>query len=163
LVQKREIALQPIDINGIVEEVLRLTTGDVLRCQVSVRNELASALPRVLADRIHLQQLILNLVVNAMDAMKDTPVADRVLSICTRRDGDDAVEVVIADQGHGIAPNKLSGVFDSFFTTKSDGMGLGLSIARSIVRSHGGTIRAENRPEGGAAFHFTLKVHDTVR
>jgi two-component system, LuxR family, sensor kinase FixL len=67
--------------------------------------------------------------------------------------------VVVADQGHGIAPSKLSGVFESFFTTKSEGMGLGLSIARSIVRSHGGRIWAENLADGGASFHFTLKVH----
>ena len=77
----------------------------------------------------------------------------------TRYDGGEEVEVVVADRGHGIAPDKLSGIFESFFTTKSEGMGLGLSIARSIVRSHRGRIWAENRADGGAAFHFTLKVH----
>ena len=95
---------------------------------------------------------------NAMDAMKDTPVASRLLTVSTRLDGDDAIEVVVADRGHGIAPDKLSGIFDSFVTTKSDGMGLGLSIARTIVKTHRGRIWAESLAGGGAAFHFTLKV-----
>ena len=158
LLSKREIRLQPVDLNATIVEVQRLAAADLLRQQIPVRNELAPSLPPVSGDRVHLQQLLLNLFVNAMDAMKDTPVASRLLAVSTRRDGADSIEVVVADRGHGIAPDKLSGVFESFFTTKSDGMGLGLSIARSIVRSHQGRIWAENRAGGGAAFHFTVKV-----
>ncbi len=159
LVQKQEICLQPMDLNANISEVLRLSAGDLLRSRVVVRNELAPSLPLVSADRIHLQHVVLNLVVNAMDAMKDTPAPNRFLTVRTSYDGGDEVEVVVADRGHGIALDKLAGVFDSFFTTKSEGMGLGLSIARSIVRSHRGRIWADNQADGGASLHFTLKVH----
>ncbi len=159
LVQKQEICLQPMDLNSTIADVLRLTTGDLLRTRVALRNELAPSLPLVFADRVHLQHVVLNVVLNAMDAMKDTPSASRSLTVRTSYDGGDDVEVVVADRGHGIAPDKLSGVFESFFTTKSEGMGLGLSIARSIIRSHRGRIWAENEPDGGASLHFTVKVH----
>jgi C4-dicarboxylate-specific signal transduction histidine kinase len=148
-----------MDLNANISEVLRLSAGDLLRSRVVVRNELAPSLPLVSADRIHLQHVVLNLVVNAMDAMKDTPAPNRFLTVRTSYDGGDEVEVVVADRGHGIALDKLAGVFDSFFTTKSEGMGLGLSIARSIVRSHRGRIWADNQADGGASLHFTLKVH----
>jgi C4-dicarboxylate-specific signal transduction histidine kinase len=115
-------------------------------------------LPPVFGDWVHLQQVLLNLIMNAMDAMKETPVARRLLMIGTRFDGKDTVEVVVADRGPGIDPGKLAGIFDSFVTTKSDGMGLGLSIARTIVTTHRGRIWAENQAEGGAVFHFTVKV-----
>ena len=158
LLSKRQICLQPVDLNATIVDVQRLAAADLQSRQIPVHNELAPSLPPVSGDRVHLQQLLLNLFVNAMEAMKDTPVASRLLAVSTRRDGADSIEVVVADRGHGIAPDKLSGVFESFFTTKNDGMGLGLSIARSIVRSHQGRIWAENRAGGGAAFHFTVKV-----
>jgi signal transduction histidine kinase len=107
---------------------------------------------------VYLQQVLLNLFVNAMDAMKDTPVANRLLTVSTLRDDSGEIEVVVTDNGHGIPPDKLSGIFESFYSTKTDGMGLGLSIARSIVKTHGGRIWAEDRPDGGAAFHFKLRV-----
>ena len=163
LLSKREISLEPIDLNRAIADVLRLTAADLLRRQIAVRSELPPSLPPVSGDLVHLQQVLLNLVANAMDAMRDIPAASRLLAVRTSRDGLDAVEVVVADCGHGIAPDNLPGIFDSFFTTKSDGMGLGLSIARSIVESHGGRIWAENRVGGGAAFHFTVKVaHEGV-
>jgi PAS domain S-box-containing protein len=160
LVQNREISLQPVDVNAVIVDVLRLTAGDLLRRQVVVRTELDPSLPHVAADGSYLRQVVLNLVVNAMDAMDDTPARSRVVTLRTRCDGAAAIEVVVADRGHGIAPSKLAAVFESFFTTKSEGMGLGLSIARSIVRSHGGRIWAENQAEGGAALHFTLNVRE---
>jgi len=158
LLNKHEIQLQPVDLNGTIEDVLRLTAADLRRAEVEVRTELVSSLPPVSGDRVYLQQVLLNLFVNAMDAMKDTPVADRLLTVSTRLDDSGAIEVVVTDNGHGIPPDKLSGIFESFYSTKTDGMGLGLSIARSIVRTHGGRIWAENRRERGAAFHVTLKV-----
>jgi PAS domain S-box-containing protein len=158
LLRKREIRLQPIDLNAAIEDVLRLTAADLTRWQIPVRNDLAASLPPVFGDWVHLQQVLLNLIMNAMDAMKETPVARRLLMIGTRFDGKDTVEVVVADRGPGIDPGKLAGIFDSFVTTKSDGMGLGLSIARTIVTTHRGRIWAENQAEGGAVFHFTVKV-----
>ena len=158
LLGKREICLQPVDLNATIVEVLRFAGADLLRRQIRVHSDLAPSLALVSGDRVHLQQVLLNLFVNAMDAMKDTPMANRLLAVSTHRDGPDAVEVVVADRGHGIAPDKLSGIFQSFFSTKTDGMGIGLSIARSIVESHRGRIWAENRKGGGAAFHFTVKL-----
>jgi len=158
LLGKREICLQPVDLNATILDVLHFASADLRGRQILVCNDLAPSLPSVSADRVHLQQVLLNLFANAMEAMKDTPAPSRLLAVSTRRADADAIEVVVADRGHGIAPDKLSGIFESFVTTKSDGLGLGLSIARSIVRSHGGRIWAENRTDGGAAFHFTVKV-----
>src|SRR5262249_23639677 len=93
---------------------------------------------------------------NAMDAMEDTPEAQRRLSLRTHAHGDDAVEIVVADNGRGIEPERLPNLFDSFYTTKAEGMGMGLSIARAIVLAHQGHIRAENVPGGGAAFHVVI-------
>ena len=109
LLSKREICLQPVDLNAVIVEVLRLAAADLLRRQIAVRHEPRPSLPPVSGDRVHLQQVLLNLFVNAMDAMKDTPLASRLLAVSTRRDGADSVEVVVADRGHGIAPDKLSG------------------------------------------------------
>lgn len=158
LLSKQEMRLLPIDLNSVIVEVLRLTAADLSGRQIAVREELSPSLPPVSGDPVHLQQVLLNLVVNAMDAMKDTPVEDRLLTVRTCLDGHGTVEVAVTDRGHGIAAETLSGIFDSFVTTKSDGMGLGLSIVRSIVKSHEGRIWAENLPGGGAVFRFTLKL-----
>jgi PAS domain S-box-containing protein len=153
---KREARMQPLDLNSAVRFVLQLVSGDATRRRVQVHAELADGLAQVLGDRVQLQQVVINLAVNGMDAMANTPERARHLTIRTRPSGSDQVELVVMDRGGGIAPDDLPRLFDSFFTTKSEGMGLGLSIARSIIASHRGRIWAENNPSGGAAFHFTL-------
>jgi len=110
------------------------------------------------ADRIHVQQVILNLAANAMDAMTDTPPDARAITIQTALAGDSEVEVSISDSGTGIPEHKLGQVFDTFYTTKKEGTGLGLSIVRTIVENYGGQVSAENRIEGGAIFRFTLPL-----
>jgi two-component system sensor kinase FixL len=120
-----------------------------------METDLAPALPPVHGDRATLQQVLLNLLLNGMEAMVDTPASRRRLALRTARDAT-GVEVAVTDSGHGLDPGTLPRLFESFFTTKRDGMGMGLSIARSIVEVHGGRIWAENRPEGGATFRFTL-------
>jgi two-component system, LuxR family, sensor kinase FixL len=123
---------------------------------VQVQRHLAPGLPLAFGDRVHLQQVLLNLIVNGMDAMNDTPETARQLTVETRHDGDGMIEVAVTDQGHGLAPLEMSRIFDSFFTTRKDGMGLGLAIARSIIEVHQGRIWGENKPRGGATFRFTL-------
>jgi PAS domain S-box-containing protein len=157
LLRRRELQIQPLDLGETVASVLRLAAGDALERRVRVRNKPGAPLPLVLGDRIHLQQVLLNLIVNAMDAMKDVPEEARELTIETQAAGA-MVEVAVIDRGHGLAIEKLPTLFDSFVTTKEDGMGLGLSIARSIVEAHAGRIWAENNPGGGATFHFSVQV-----
>ena len=113
-------------------------------------------MPPVLGDGIHLQQVLLNLIMNAMDAMAKQPPEKRRLTVRTSRGSDSAVEVSITDSGPGIEPNTLPRLFEPFYTTKPNGMGMGLSIARTIIEAHHGRIRAENCREGGAVFRVTL-------
>jgi PAS domain S-box-containing protein len=153
---KRATRIQPLDISSTVAEVLRFIGGDATRRRVQLRAELAEGLPSVLGDRGQLQQVLINLAVNGMDAMTNTPEATRCLTIQTKVDGDGYVEAVVIDRGGGIAPDKLAHLFEPFVTTKAEGMGLGLAISRSIIESHRGRIWAENIPDGGAAFHFTV-------
>lgn len=166
LVSKREMDMQFLDINQMVSEVVRLARGDALARGVQLYNDCRGALPAVRGDVVHLQQVVLNLIVNGMDAMKDIPETDRHLFVCTASDGEGLIEVAVKDAGRGIPPENLSRVFDAFFTTKREGMGIGLSMARSIVQLHGGHLWAENNREGGGTtFRFTLPaaVADSTR
>lgn len=156
LLAKHEMAQAPLDLGEAIEEVLRLLGAEARRRQVTFVTELDSARPEVLGDRVHLQQVLLNLVINAMDAMADTPVPLRRVVVRTLAQPDGSVEVAVIDRGHGIPPERLPRLFDSFYTTKERGMGLGLSISKSIVEAHGGRIRAEGNAGGGATFRFTL-------
>jgi signal transduction histidine kinase len=156
LLAKHEMAREFLDVNETVTEVLRLLAAEARRREIDLVTGFDAALPKILGDRVHLQQVLLNLIVNAMDAMADTPVHLRRVLVRTSARPDGAVEVAVSDQGHGIGPERLPKLFDSFFTTKERGMGLGLSIARSIVEAHGGRIWAEANSAGGATFRFTL-------
>ena len=120
--------------------------------------ELYPQLPAVMGDRVQLQQVILNLVVNGLDAMRDA--ADRTLLVSTEVDGEGAVGVTVSDHGSGFAEGDRSRIFEPFYTTKPQGMGMGLAIARSVVEAHGGRLWAENNKEGGARFTFTLPPTD---
>lgn len=167
LVTKHEINCEPADVNEIVEGVAVLLRNESSRREIAVEISLARDLPEVLADRVQLEQALVNLCVNAMDAMADTPADRRRLALRTRALADGGVELQVMDNGPGISAEQLPRLFDSFFTTKLHGMGLGLSIARSIIEAHGGTLKAENRGAGGAMFSFRLPgspdVHTTPR
>ena len=142
LVGRREIHIQAVDLNRMVTHVLRLVSGDALFRRVRIQRTLAESLPLVAADQPQIEQVLLNLIVNGMDAMQGTPEAARELSVQTRLVDPDCVEIAVVDRGCGIPPDRLPELFDSFFTTKPDGMGVGLSIARWIVLAHGGRIWA---------------------
>ena len=158
LLAKQEMARTPLDLGEAIEEVLRLLDAEARRRHVELVAELDGARPEVLGDRVHLQQVLLNLIINAMDAMADTPVPLRCVVVRTVAQPDGSVEVAVVDRGQGVAPERLPRLFDSFYTTKERGMGLGLSISKSIVEAHGGRIWAEGNAGGGATFRFTLPV-----
>jgi PAS domain S-box-containing protein len=149
---------QPIDVNATVADALHFIAGDARRRRVHIRADFQDGLPAVFADRMQVQQVLMNLLVNALDAMDETPDSLRRLTVKTDASGADEVEISIADRGSGIPAEELRRLFEPFFTTKKDGMGLGLSIARSIVAAHHGRIWADNNPDGGATFHVTLPV-----
>jgi PAS domain S-box-containing protein len=157
LVTKQRVEFGDLDINDLVSEVLRLTETEARRRGVTPLVALTPAPLKLQGDRVGLKQVFLNLILNAMDAMDQVEVGQRRLLIQTNNLGN-AVEIVVSDNGTGIPTERLPRVFDAFFTTKPSGMGLGLAVARSIVESHRGRIRAENHEGHGATFRVTLPV-----
>jgi PAS domain S-box-containing protein len=156
LLRKGEVQLEPLDINELVETVLKLVRSDFLNQNVALSTELAPHLPVVNGDSVQLQQVLLNLVVNGCDAMAGCEANERRLLVRTElADGKD-VRVSIADEGCGIPPGKMEHIFEPFFTTKTEGMGMGLAIGRTIVSAHGGKLWATNNAKHGATFQFTL-------
>jgi len=158
LLRKREMEVQRLNLNELILDVVRLMASDAFRRRVELRKDLAPDLPAVRGDRVHLQQVLLNLILNAMDAMVNTPDSVRRITLQTTRNQEESIQVAVIDTGPGIAADKLPHLFESFFTTKKEGMGIGLSIARSIIVAHEGRIWAENNLWGGAAFRFSLPV-----
>jgi len=146
----------PLDINDLIQGVVRLVTREAQAHGASVRLDLAPALPAVVADRVQLQQVVINLVINAIQAMASVTARPRELSIRSRRNEAGHVLIEVADSGHGIGSTNLDQLFKAFFTTKPAGMGMGLSICRSIIEAHGGNVWASDNTPSGAVFHFTL-------
>jgi two-component system, NtrC family, sensor kinase len=147
-----------IDINDVVLEVLALVHGELINYRVSAISNLLPSLPRVRADRVQLQQVILNLIMNAVEAMGTVADGARVLNVASQLDEPNAVLVTVQDTGPGIDPNRMDRIFDAFFSTKSSGMGMGLFICRSIVESHGGRLWATAAVPHGAIFHLVLPI-----
>ena len=158
LVRPREMQMREVDLLELTADVLRLAGAESRRRGVQLETDLARDLPSVPGDRVWLEQLLLNLIMNGMDAMSDLPVGERRLTLRVTRDGGAAVEVSVSDAGHGIAADLLPRLFQSFVTTRENGMGFGLSISRSIVEAHGGRIWAENNSGPGATFRLKLPV-----
>ena len=160
LLRKQELVMEPFDLNRAIGDVLELVRTDLSRRGVEVTTKFAM-IPIVHGDQVHVQQVVMNLVLNSLEVMTENVASKRGIDIVTARTDDGQIEVTFADTGPGIHPQHLARLFDSFFTTKQNGMGLGLSIARSIVEAHGGRIWAENGAEGGAVFHFSIPVRST--
>jgi signal transduction histidine kinase len=148
----------PLNINGVVNEVAQLVRHDMIMRNVPMTLDLADGLPSVRGDRIQLQQVVLNLVLNGLEAMGQPNGREHALVIRTCRVDADNVSVSIEDSGPGIDPDDVERMFQPLYTTKLEGLGMGLAIARTIVDAHGGTLRAANRTGGGATFEFTLPV-----
>jgi signal transduction histidine kinase len=156
--RKSNIELAALDIGELVGQVARLANSDAILRNVAIRLELAPGLPPVCGDRVQLQQVILNLLMNGLDAMRESGEGERTLVLRTESGGPASVVVAVEDSGVGIDEADLDHVFHAFYTTKPDGLGMGLAIARSIVEAHGGRLQARNNPRGGATFSFTLPV-----
>jgi two-component system sensor kinase FixL len=156
LFQRRKVERRPLLLNDVINEVMAVILGDAERRRVSVVVDLDPRLPSVSGVRVQLQQVLLNLVVNAFEAVAEVTDGPRKVIVRTRTLEGERVQVDVADTGPGIAAEKLDSIFEPFVTTKMHGMGVGLSVSRSIVNAHAGRIWAENGPDGGAIFHILL-------
>jgi signal transduction histidine kinase len=148
--------MAPLDANEIVREIVTILHAELQSQRVSLQTELAEGLPRVLGDRIQLQQVILNLVTNAVDAMAAVTDRARVLRVSSALHESDGVTLMVEDSGAGIDPKSIDRIFDPFFTTKSRGMGMGLSICRTIVEAHNGRLSALPGVRNGSIFRVVL-------
>ena len=156
LLQKGEVQMQPLDVAEAADEVLRLVRSDLIRKGVTATAQLPDGLPPAVGDRVQVQQVILNLVTNACDAMASASPGERRLFVRAEPDDGTGVRFSVADRGVGLPPGGADRVFEPFFTTKADGMGLGLAVCRTIIAAHGGRLWATSNPDRGATFHFTL-------
>jgi C4-dicarboxylate-specific signal transduction histidine kinase len=159
LANKAEIEKVPLDINTVVREVIALLQHELLSRSISLRTELVTAPPMVLGDRVQLQQVMINLMMNGIEAMEPVLDRPRELVIRSRRDGAQRMIVSVTDCGVGISGDGADRLFKTFFTTKSGGMGMGLSICRSIVEAHGGRLSASRNEGPGATFEFAMPFH----
>jgi signal transduction histidine kinase len=163
LIKKAPPRKDDVEINEVILEVVALTNGEVVKNGVSLQTQLAAGLPLIQGDRVQLQQVILNLIVNAVEAMGDLSEGSRELLISTRKDPPSGVLVAVQDTGLGLKAEGLDRLFDPFYTTKPNGMGMGLSICRSIVEGHGGRIWASPTAGSGVTVQFSLPVGENVR
>ncbi|MBI4522310.1 MAG: hypothetical protein HY695_00710 [Deltaproteobacteria bacterium] len=162
LVKKEELQFAPLELAGVIRDVVMIVHSDAILRNVRVSLELNPGLPPVRGDRVQLQQVLLNLLLNAFDAMKDRPVNERQVVVQAEADGAQMVTIAVRDRGTGLTGDKLAKIFQPFYTTKRDGLSMGLSISRSIVEAHGGRIWAENNPDRGATFYFTVPIFEEL-
>jgi PAS domain S-box-containing protein len=158
LVKKEDFEFKKLDLLEIIQEIVSLLHSDAVLRNVSIRLEVDENLPQARGDKIQLQQVLLNLLLNAFDAMKDCPIAEREVLVRAECDGANMLHIAISDCGIGLTSDKLEKVFEPFFTTKREGLGMGLSISRSIIEAHGGRLWGENNRDSGATFFFILPV-----
>lgn len=158
LLGKGELKLEPLDLPAVISDVLVLLRFDATARHVRLDADIDPGFPKILGDRIHLQQVLLNLIVNAIDALAERETTDRSVRVLARVINPATVELRVCDNGPGIPDDRLTRLFESFFTTKKAGMGMGLPISQTIIEAHKGKLTAENRPDGGACFCFTLQT-----
>jgi PAS domain S-box-containing protein len=158
LVKKGPTHRETIDINSVIHDVIGLIKSELVIRNASLKLDLHQSAPVVQVDSIQIQQVLINLLTNALDAMDDQPVDARTIAISTRPENSAEIIISISDSGEGIQSDSIDAIFSPFHTTRSTGMGLGLSICKSIIEAHGGKIYAENNPDGGATFSLKLPL-----
>jgi PAS domain S-box-containing protein len=158
LVKKEELEFASLDLASLIRDVVALVHSDAILQNVKIALELDDNLPPVRGDKVQLQQVVLNLMLNAFDSMKDCPVRERDVKLRIAHDGAGLIQASVSDHGTGLSGDKLDKIFQPFYTTKGDGLGMGLSICRSIIDAHGGRLWAENNADRGATFYFTVPV-----
>ena len=158
LLKKGSLEVQPVDLAEVIDGVLSLVQPDATSRQVLISRSLPADLPMVYGDKIHLQQVLINLLVNAMDVLGDRQNGQRGIWIHARPIDGKMVEIRVCDNGPGIPDGQFERLFEPFFTTKPTGMGMGLPVSKTIIEAHKGRLWAENRPEGGACFCFTVLI-----
>jgi len=162
MVKKEDLKFSDLDLAGLISDVVRLVHSDAVLQNVSVSLQLPAGLPRVRGDKVQLQQVMLNLLLNAFDAMKDCPPGERAVVVEAESESSETLKVSVGDHGIGLARDKIDKIFQPFYTTKREGLGMGLSISRSIIEAHGGRLWAENNPARGATFYFTVPAAESV-
>ena len=160
LLKKNKLEAQRVEVTDLVSDVIALVRPDALARHLNLEVDVPDGLPHVCGDRVQLQQVLLNLLLNGLDSLDGASRDNRLVSVSARLDGARTVEIAVSDTGSGIPAEKLQQVFDPFFTTKANGMGMGLPISRTIIEAHQGRLWAENRNGGGAVFRLTLPVSD---
>jgi PAS domain S-box-containing protein len=158
LVKKEAIEFVSVDIVNLIRDVAALVHSDAILLNVKLVVETTDGLPAVQGDKVQLQQVVLNLLLNAFDAMKESPPAERQVKLSVERNATGEIQTAVSDCGPGLSSDKLDKIFEPFYTTKGEGLGMGLSICRSIIEAHGGRLRADNNCDRGATFSFTLPI-----
>jgi C4-dicarboxylate-specific signal transduction histidine kinase len=158
LFQKQPLSTEWLDVNAVVQELIPLLSHEIAKLHILLRTELSAGLPRVKADRVQLQQVLLNLIANAIDATRDVSGRAREIVVRSREEGPESIRLSVEDNGCGFGADVAEKLFEPFFSTKPHGTGMGLAISRSIVESHQGRLWAERVPEGGAAFQIILSI-----
>jgi len=162
LLKRQPLNTRALDVGELLGDVRALVRAEAVARQVKLEVEVPGDLPPVCGDRVHLQQVLLNVILNGMDALNGVSRGERRVSVIALLNGARTVEIAVSDTGSGIPADKLAHVFDPFFTTKPNGMGMGLPISRTIIEAHGGRFWAENNSSGGATFRFTLPIAEEV-